>query len=278
MFWRLLLLEKDKVAGRLLLWIELGIMAFIIVAIDLLYYFTSKLAPIQGRAIYTKPLEWPTSLIATVNIATAHSLGGILLVIMIAVVTAREYSWRTFHLWLSRGVSRLALMGAKSIIIIALAILLVITSVVVGAIMTAIVTLALHGSLQLVSGDLQHLVLSFLITDLGLLPYAALALMLTILFRNAIVSIGVGLVLLLLVERAAYAILISVNQTTEQIAQYLPVALEGSLQNAASGAGIPSGGHVLFLSPLLCCIYMFVYVAIFAGIGIWQFTRQNFTD
>ena len=277
MFWRLLLLEKDKVAGRLLLWIELGIMAFIIVAIDLLDYFTSMLLPAQTQAFYVNALEWPSSLIATVNFATAHSLGGILLVIVIAVVTAREYSWRTFHLWLSRGVSRLALMGAKSIIIIALAILLVITSIVVGAIMTGIITLALHGSLQLVSGDLQHLVLSFLITDLGLLPYAALTLMLTILFRNSIISIGVGLVLLLLGERAAYVILMSVNNTTQQVAQYLPVALEGGLQNAASGAGIP-GGPLHYLSPLLCCIYLFVYAAILAGIGIWQFTRQNFTD
>jgi ABC-type transport system involved in multi-copper enzyme maturation permease subunit len=279
MFWKLLLLESDKVSGRLLLWIELGILAAIIVIVDLFEYFVSlALTPAQGQGLL-QSLEWPHGFFTATNFAGSHSLGGILLVIVIAVVTAREYSWRTFHLWLSRGISRLALMGAKSVVTVAIAILLVLTSIIIGVILTGIITLAQHGSLQLSPDNIQHLILSFLVTDLGLLPYAALTLMLTILFRNSVVSIGIGLVLLLLVESAAYTILSIVNTTTQNIAMYLPIGLEGSLQQAIIGAGSPTGlGVPHFLPPVLCCIYLFLYAAIFAGLGIWRFTRQNFTD
>jgi ABC-type transport system involved in multi-copper enzyme maturation permease subunit len=279
MFWKLLLLESDKVSGRLLLWIELGILAIIIVIVDLFEYFVAlALTPAQGQVLL-QSLEWPNGLVAATNFAGSHSLGGILLVIVVAVVTAREYTWRTFHLWLSRGISRLALMGAKCVITIAIAILLVVTSIVVGVILTGIITLAQHGSLQLSSDNIQHLVLNFLATDLGLLPYAALTLMFTILFRNSVVSIGIGLVLLLLVESAAFGILSIVNATTQSIAVYLPIGLEEGLQQAIIGGPSPTGpGVPHFLPPVLCCIYLFVYAAIFAGLGVWRFTRQNFTD
>lgn len=268
MFWRLLLLEKDKVAGRLLLWIELGLLALAIVFVDMLEYIFADQTTIQ------QSLEWPHSAINAVSFAEAHSLGGILLVILIAVVTAREYSWRTFHLWLSRGVSRVALMGAKSVAVIGISLVLVLTSLIVGVVLTGILTFSLHGSLQLSLHDLQQLVLNFLATDLVLLPYATLTLLLTILFRNSAVSIGIGLVLLLLVESALYLTFSLWNPTTEQIAKYLPIGLSGSLQNAILGGPVDS--H--FVTPLTACICLFAYTIIFAALGTWRFTRQNFTD
>jgi ABC-type transport system involved in multi-copper enzyme maturation permease subunit len=281
MFLRLLLLEKDKLAGRLVLWIELGILALAIILVDVTEYLISINTSGAAQAVLHQMLEWPHSAINAVNFSEVHELGGILLVIIIAVVTAREYSWRTFHLWLSRGVSRLSLMAAKSIVIIALTLALVLTSLIIGLIVTGLLTLLLHGSLQLSQDNVQQLVLNFLITDLGLLPYAALTFMLTILFRNSAASMGIVLVLLLLVENALYIAAITLgNATTSQIAQYLPVGLDSSLQNAVFNiqSSSPATASIHYATPLVACICLFAYTIIFAAIGIWRFTRQNFTD
>lgn len=282
MFLRLLLLEKDKLAGRLVLWIELGILALAIVIVDVAEYIFA-LNSATAKASLEPTLEWPRAAINAVSFSEVHALGGILLVIMIAVVTAREYSWRTFHLWLSRGVSRLALMGAKSVVIVLLSLVLVLTSLVVGLLVTGIITLLLNGSLQLSSDNLRHLVLNFLATDLGLLPYAALTFMFTILFRNLAAAMSIVLVLLLLVENILYtAASLLGNAALAQSAQYLPVGLNSAITSAIAGQpnavvlAAVSGTH--YVDPVAACICLLAYTIIFAAIGIWRFTRQNFTD
>ena len=283
MFWRLLLLEKDKLAGRLVLWIEIGILALAIVLVDVIEYLVSINSSGVAQTALNQLLEWPRAAINAVNFSEAHALGGILLVIIIAVVTAREYSWRTFHLWLSRGVSRLSLMAAKSIVIVALSLFLVLTSLVIGLILTGIITLLLHGSLQLSGDNVRQLVLNFLVTDLGLLPFAALTFMFTILFRNSAASMGIVLILLLVVESGLYTAAIAFgSQTIVQMAQYLPIGLIGSLQNAIFSSQSSSQSLTLsripFVTPWLACVCLLAYTVIFAAIGIWRFTRQNFTD
>lgn len=282
MFLRLLLLEKDKLAGRLVLWIELGILALAIVLVDVIEYLIAVNNSGPATTALEQNLAWPHSAITSVNFSEAHSLGGILIVIIIAVVTAREYSWRTFHLWLSRGVSRLALMGAKSVVIIALSLVLVLTSLIVGLIVTAILTLLLHGSLQLSQDNVQQLVLNFLAIDLGLLPYAALTFMFTILFRNLAASMSIVLVLLLLVESILYETSLALGNTTiAQAAQYLPVGLSNGINTAifdSQGANTAIIPNVHYATPLVACIGLLAYTIIFAGIGIWRFSRQNFTD
>jgi hypothetical protein len=271
MFWKLLLLEKDKFAGRLFLWIEFGILALIVVIIDMFGYLLLNVPHIQKQPLLHQ-IVWPQALVHGIQMG---SLGNMLLVIAIAVVTAQEYTWRTFHLWLSRGVSRMSLLAAKSSIIIVLTVLIVLTASIVGAIVTGILTLTLQGSLPFAHITIQTLVLSFLATDLGLLPYAALTFMLTIIFRNVVASIGIGLAFLLFIENVLSLTLSGINQLTETIANYLPGQLNTSLSDAIQG--IAPASHTS-PTPLIACISLIAYTGLFAGIGIWTFRHQNFTD
>ncbi|GLV55750.1 hypothetical protein KDH_25940 [Dictyobacter sp. S3.2.2.5] len=281
MLWRTLQLEKDKVFGRPILWIELGILTLIIALIDCGQYIIAQLLPPNsGSSVaLTHSLSWPMGLVQSPQFAASHSLGGILLTIIVAVITAREYSWRTFHLWLSRGVSRLVLIEAKCIINVLLVLTMVITSILVSGILTAILTLLLHGSLAVDGENLKTLVLNFLITDYSLLPYVALAFMLTIISRSSILAIGVGLAFILLVESVLYTTLTLAGGVWMHVAQYLPMGLEASLQEATvSNAAPPSSLQIPYLSPALACGMIALYIVAFAGIAVWRFLRQNFTD
>ena len=275
MFWRLLLLEKDKAAGRLFFWMELGILALIIVIIDMFEYLVVT-APISTSPTQKQQLLhqviWPQALAGSIQFG---ALGNILLIIAIAILTSQEYTWRTFHLWLSRGVSRIALMVAKSVLILLLAMWLVLTTVVVGAIITGILTLILKGSLPFSQIQGSTLLLSFLVSALGLLPYAALTFMLTILFRNTAASMGIALTVLLVIENVLHIMLASINATTAMVVNYLPSQLASSLSNAVLASG-PAHGNTP--SPFAACMGLIVYTAIFAGIGIWAFSRQDLSE
>ncbi len=271
MFWRLLLLEKDKVASRLFLWIELGILALAIVIIDMFRYVLFNTSSALKQLVVHQIL-WPQALASSIQMG---SLENILLIVAIAVLTAQEYTWRTLHLWLSRGVSRISLMVAKSMLIIALTSLTVLAALVVGTIITGILTLLLKGSLPFSQIHVQTLLLSFLAADLGLLPYAALTFMLTILFRNTVASMAIALGVLLLVENVLYITLVGINSTTATIGNYLPSQLYTRLSNAVLGMQLVNPNSP---TPLVACIGIFVYTGVFAGIGIWAFRHQDLTE
>ncbi|GCE07946.1 ABC transporter permease subunit [Dictyobacter aurantiacus] len=281
MLWRTLQLEKDKVFGRPILWIELGILTLIIALIDCGQYVLAQLLPPNsgGGEVLTRSLSWPMGLVQSPQFAASHSMGGILLTIIVAVITAREYSWRTFHLWLSRGVSRLVLIEAKCIVNVLLVLTMVIASILVSGILTAILTLLLHGSLAVDGENLKTLVINFLITDYALLPYVALAFMLTIISRSSILAIGVGLAFILLVESVLHTTFILAGGTWIYVAQYLPMGLEASLREATKVSAAPASPlQIPYLSPALASAMIALYVAVLVGITIWRFLRQNFTD
>jgi ABC-type transport system involved in multi-copper enzyme maturation permease subunit len=128
MLWRVLLLEKDKVLGRMVFWINLIILAAAIVIIDIVQYLIALSLPsniaVSTNASTASPasnvlaaaVTWPNGLVNAAQFANAHALGGILLIVLVGVITSREYTWRTFHLWLSRGVSRIVLLETVKIV------------------------------------------------------------------------------------------------------------------------------------------------------------------
>ena len=271
MFWKLLLLEKDKAVSRLFLWIELGILALTVVIIDMFRYVLFNTSSALKQLVVHQIL-WPQALASSIQMG---SLENILLIVAIAVLTAQEYTWRTFHLWLSRGVSRMSLMIAKSMLIVALTSLTVVATLVVGTIVTGILTLILTGSLPFSQIHVQTLLLSFLAADLGLLPYAALTFMLTILFRNTVASMAIALGVLLLVENVLYITLEGINSTTATIGNYLPSQLYTSLSNTILGVQPVNPNSP---SPLFACLGILAYMIVFAGIGIWAFRHQDFSE
>lgn len=283
MLWRAILLEKDKVLGRKVFWINLTILAAVIILINVAEYIIALSLPHPAvnaaSNVLTAAVTWPNGLVNASQFAGAHALGGILLIILVGVITAREYTWRTFHLWLSRGVSRIILLEAKCIMILLSTVILVLTSLLLSGTITGILTLLLHGTLNLDQVPFNQVILNFLITAYTLLPYVALTFMLTILSRSSAVAIGVGLVFVFLIESTVYLILTTIGGTLAQIVQYLPVGLGATLSIAASGSMTSANPtHTPFPSPIVACLCIALYTAFFTGIAAWRFLHQNFTD
>ena len=277
LFWNVLLLETDKIFKRAIFWIELAVLAVIIIGIDLIQYFVSLALPPTTARVLDVMFTWPNGLENASQFADAHTLGGLLLIILLSMITAQEYSWRTYHLWLARGITRFAILGAKCLAALIATLLIVLTSVLVSALVTGILTLLVKGTLPLQQINVTRFLLTIIITYYSLLPYVALAFMLAIVSRSVALAISVGLVFLLLVEGTIYGALTFVHGLASQIVQYLPVGLESALQSANEA----STSNILSIKsppPLVAVLCIAAYVIIFISIGSWRFIRQNFTD
>ena len=277
MFWNVLLLETDKIFKRALFWIELAVLAAIIIIIDSVEYIISQVSGPAGQSLIAT-FTWPSGLESVSTFAGAHSLGGLLLVILVSAVTAQEYSWRTYHLWLGRGVSRLTLLAAKCVAALFATLLVVVTAVVVGSIVTGILTLVIKGSLPFQQVNFGHFVSNTLIIYYSLLPYVALAFLLSILSRSMALSISVGLVFILLIEGTLYTVLSLVNKTAANIVQYLPIGLEATLQNTTRTTFAANAAVFPYPPVWLAIVCIALYVLVFVGLAFWRFVRQNFTD
>jgi ABC-type transport system involved in multi-copper enzyme maturation permease subunit len=277
MFWNVLLLEMDKIFKRAIFWIELAVLAVVIIGIDVIQYLVSLALPSAASRQLISLFTWPTGLEAAGQLADAHALGGALLIILLSVITAQEYSWRTYHLWLGRGIPRSILLAAKSIVALIATFLVVLTAVIVSILVTGILTLVVKGSLPFSQVDFAHFLTNILIIYYSLLPYVALALLLSIISRSVALSISVSLVFLLLVEGAIYGVLTLIHGTASQIVQYLPIGLEAALQNTKQS----SSSSILFVPspPVWIAVFCIaLYVLVFVGLGFWRFLRQDFTD
>ncbi|GCE13438.1 ABC transporter permease subunit [Tengunoibacter tsumagoiensis] len=282
MFWKVLLLEKDKLQKSLILKIELILLVSLIIIVDLGQYLLISLAAPTKLKATASLFTWPAGLVGSIQFAGAHTFGGLLLVILFGSLTAREYSWRTFHLWLSRGVPRSTLLGAKFVISIFTAVLMVLIAFVVGGVVTGALTYIVYGTISIEKINLLQIVLTLPIISYCLLPYVALTFMLVLLSRSSVVAIGVGLVFLLFIESLLYTILNFIGGVAAQIGQYLPTGLEESLLNSVTtGTGSGSSSnifHIHYSSPWIALAAITLYIVLFAGIGSWRFLQQNFTD
>ncbi len=278
MFWNVLLLEMDKIFKRALFWIELAVLTVVIIGIDLIEYAFSQAMPSAAARQFTASFTWPNGLENASQFANAHSLGGILLIILVSMVTAQEYSWRTYHLWLGRGVSRSVLIAAKGVAALIATFLVVVTAVIVTGLVTGILTLVIEGSLSFQQVNFGHFLTNILITYYGLLPYVALAFLLSIISRSVALSLSVGLVFVLLVEGTVYTVLSIMRGTAAHVVQYLPIGLEDTLQNTTQQASPSSILSFPYPPVAVAIVCIALYVLVFVGLAYWRFLRQNFTD
>ncbi|MBV9710908.1 MAG: ABC transporter permease subunit [Ktedonobacteraceae bacterium] len=277
MFWNVLLLETDKLFKRALFWIELAVLVTIIIVADVVQYLISTSIPSAAGRQLTTLFTWPTGLENAAQFADAHILGGLLLIILLSMLTAQEYSWRTYHLWLGRGISRSSLLGAKCLVALIATFLVVLTSVIVSSAVTGVLTLVVKGSLPFQQINVAHFLSNISIVYYSLLPYVALAFLLSIISRSVILAISVGLVFLLFIEGTIYTIFSLNHGIIGSMVQYLPIGLETALQatKQTSTSSILSVSSPPLLVAVLCIA---LYVAVFVGLGFWRFFGQNFTD
>lgn len=288
MFWNILSVENTKIMKRRMLWIELGILAVLIIVLYTIIYanlVSSHGMPYQERQQILNLITWPGALINFLSFGSGNSLGGLLMIVLVGSITAQEYTWRTMHLWLNRGLPRTRLMGAKFIAILVPIFLFVVTPLIIGGGLTAIFTLHLYESLPFGSINWWHLVMSVLRTAYTLLPFVALTFMLAIVTRSTAAAIGIGVAYTLLIEGVAGIIFTLLGGTLRDIVAYLPGSLaEGLLKlngTGIVGRMVSTGNGINLiknLDPIPSAIGIALWTILFLGVAVWSFRRQDMSD
>jgi ABC-type transport system involved in multi-copper enzyme maturation permease subunit len=285
MFANVLGIEWTKLVRRRLLWVEVGILTLLVVVFEALLYAVFQANGAGGQMVpdaregLAALITWPGALSNLLSFATGSSLGGLLVIILVGAVTAQEYTWRTLHLWLSRGTSRALLLVAKAIALVPTFFLFVLTPLVVGGALTAVFTVWQKGALDLSQVSAVQLGLSALRTAYSLFPYASLTFLLAVFSRSAVTAIGGGLAYALLVEGVVVQIFALAGGTLAQVGQYLPGGMAAGLMqaNRTGGALVVNGQRVVqhYLDPNIAAVGIALYTVLFVGLAIWAFRRQD---
>jgi ABC-2 type transport system permease protein len=279
MFWHVLRLESQKTFQRRLFWLGLLILAAVIM------FFYSMFFAFRGSipASVTQSLSWPLGLLYGLNYAIGFtswaSYGTVLLIVLVGVLTAQEYSWRTMQLWLSHGVPRSLLLGTKFLLALAFAPLIVLLCLASIGGLSAFFSLQLHGTINVQGVDFAQLLLSFVRTAYAMLPYAALTFLLAVASRSTMVAVAGGLAFMMVVESSLAGLLPMLGDTFARLVQYLPSGLAAALNSqnyALAKMAVPYSP--LQPSPLVAAIGIAIYTLVFSGLALWIFRRQNLVN
>jgi ABC-type transport system involved in multi-copper enzyme maturation permease subunit len=290
MFWNSLSVENTKIIKRRMLWIELGILAVLTIVFDIIIYVALKTRSEQvmsseARNQLMDYITWPRAIANALSMGGGNSLGGLLVIVLIGAATAQEYTWRTMHLWLSRGVPRPVLLGAKAVAFLLPVFLFVITPLILGGGLTAIFTLQIDKSLPISQINWWHLAMSVLRTAYTLLPYAALTFLLAIVTRSTAAAIGIGLAYSLLVESIASAVFPLLGGIMAKIVMYLPGSLAAGLlklnETAMAGRLVSVGNEttlIKYLGPTPSAVGIALWTILFVSLAVWAFRRQDLSE
>ena len=276
MFKKAYFIEMNTFFKQRVFWYALLFFGGGISLLDVIGYLVAKTMPLRSANVLIQEFIWPSSLVNAVQLTDAHALGGLLLVTLIGLISARGFAWRTLHLWLSRGVPRSTLFVARCLTILLLILIFICIILIVSGITSGVITLISTKSLNIQPNDIKILFLNVLVIYCGLLPYIALTLMLVMISHNSVFSIFISLTFIFFVEKTIYPIFTYLGGVNAQIVQYLPIGLEQTLQIAIGGG--TAKPQVVYPSPFLAVVIIGVYVIIFGIIGLWGFLYQDLTS
>ena len=273
MFWYLLQMECDKIFRRRLLWIGLAIaLTPMVIAFIAVIHISSVSYWI-----------WPggmTSALAFANgFSPGYGYGAYLVVVVVGVVTAQEYSWRTMQLWLGHGIARPLLLLAKFTLSVVTVLVVVLVFLLVGGITSIVLSYWVHGSS--ISLDIGSLLVSYLRTCYAILPYVGLTFLLVVLTRSAAAAITGIVLFMLAIELPLTLLLPALGENYARIAQYLPAGLAQTMNDQNYNAThLPATTYITagHASPTSAAICIAVYTLILFGISLWVFQRQNMTN
>lgn len=163
MFWNLIKAEQTKIFKRWIVWVILALLAALTLVVNLVQALTLPGDLNTPEAVATiQSITWPEALANLPRVGSAAGLGSMLIMILVGVVMGQEYGWRTLHLWLSEGYSRRSLLGAKILLLVFVALLMIVTPLVLGGIHSIFLTEQFKGALNLAEIDLIQVGLSVL--------------------------------------------------------------------------------------------------------------------
>lgn len=289
MFTRIFIIENRKLSRRVLLWVELALLLLSVAGVFALLAWVRQMLlrgitesgnlRVEGIDLAQAEafLTWPTSFVLVLSVVFA--LGTFLIVILSGTVTAQEYGWRSFQLWLSRGVPRWQLPVAKFLAISVATLGFVTAAMALTALLGGAGSLLLAGSAAPSAVSWSHLGLAVLTTTLSLLPYAALAILLAVATRSAVAAVGGGLAFPLLLEPLATRVLPLLGERLATVADYLPGSLADGLVGAAAAAIVPGTGMESAAgpgpAPVSAALLLATYAALLLGAATLLFRRQD---
>lgn len=282
MFWKVLSIENTKIYRRKLFWVELVLMALVVLFLQIVLDATIE-ASINGTAMTAadrlevkQMIILPSALVNVLNLASGNAIGGLLFVVLVGAITAQEYNWRTLHLWLSRGIPRPLLGAAKFTALLLPALWIVLTALVTGGVITGIISAQVDGSLHLDQMNFLQLLFSVARTTYTLLPYGALTFLLAVASRSTVVAISVGLSYVLLLENLLMQLLGLLGETMQSITQYMPAALGNSLivLNQATDM-IASSTPSCSVIPWIAALGIAAWTLLFLSLSLLILQRQD---
>jgi ABC-type transport system involved in multi-copper enzyme maturation permease subunit len=287
MLLRMFAIENQKVTRRKMFWVEVAALAVTVLAMLGLMVAARQMlaADVSGggninlegitQAQAESYLTWPTSF--PFVLPGVYTVGALLAIVLAGAVTAQEYTWRSFQLWLSRGTPRWQVLAAKFAAISVALLLIVGAALLLTAVFSGAASLLLLDSLPAAAVSWPHLLLAFLGVTLSLLPYAALGLLLAVAARSTVVALGGGMAYALLLEPLLVQLMPLLGEGWANVTGYVPNALGRSL-NAGMSNLIAAGGAapaIEGLSPAMAALLLAGYAAVMLTTAVIIFQRQD---
>ena len=281
----MLQIERTKLYGRKTLWIELALVAFITVLLFGLILIVQSLEeiPKAERELIASLLTLPNGVKVSLALSSNQMLGGLLMIVLVSMAVAQEYTWQSYTLPVRAGIPRLTILLSKFLTLLIPALLLAFTALGVGLIMSALVTLTVDGQIDVSRINIVDLLLSTLITAYSLLPYMALTFMIAVLTRSLAASLSVVAGYVFLVEGLVPPLLSLFGGSVAQIALLMPGQLANALLNATGQnsnlqIGMDTPPPVFNgVDPAVAVIGIAAYTVIFLAIAAIQFQKQDLT-
>jgi ABC-type transport system involved in multi-copper enzyme maturation permease subunit len=285
MFKNTFAIENTKNMKRKLLWVELAVFILLMIVAYCFIYFSflsspARIAiPTAERANLAQMVTWPGSLTGLLHTVGGSGLGPLMIIIFIGAVTAQEYTWRTFHLWLSRGTPRPLLLVAKFTALLVPILVIILTTLISGAVLTAIFSFMINGTLNINQVNLPLLLVGVARTVFTLLPYAGLTFFLAVASRSTVVAVGVSLAYALLFENILMQVMGLLGETMGRLSQFLPAALANRLMLINQTAiGVENIQPIGSLTPLVALLGTIAWIAFFLGLSLVIFQRQDLNN
>jgi ABC-type transport system involved in multi-copper enzyme maturation permease subunit len=276
-------IESVKLYRRKTFWLELVVVAGITVLLFGLIFFLQYLEeiPKAERALITSLLTLPNGVKVSLALSSNQMLGGLLMIVLVSMAVAQEYAWQSYTLPVRAGIPRPLILLSKFLTLLGAALLLAFTALGIGVIMSALVTLAAEGQIDLSRINVADLLLSTLITAYSLLPYMALTFMIAVLSRSLAASLSIAAAYIFLVEGLAPALLTLFGGVLAQISLIMPGQLATALLTATGqtasmqiGSDAPPPAFVGVDAPV-AVIGIALYTLVFLGIAIVRFQKQD---
>jgi len=281
----MLQIERTKLYGRKTLWIELALVAVITVLLFGLILLVQSLeeVPKAEREMIASLLTLPDGVKVSLALSSNQMLGGLLMIVLVSMVVAQEYTWQSYTLPVRAGIPRLTIVLSKFLMLLIPALLLAFTALGIGLIMSALVTLTVEGQIDVSQINIVDLLLSTLITAYSLLPYMALTFMIAVLTRSLAASLSVVAGYVFLVEGLVPPLLSLFGGTVAQIALLMPGQLANALLSATgqmNNMQIGTDAAPVALDgvdPAAAVIGIPAYTVIFLAVAALRFQKQDLT-